>query len=371
MVRRSGPGRPVLLPQPERAILCLTGHMTPITRYRATGADLPFGDPTRAHRGVSMEGYFWRITDPATGRVLIALCGANRSAMGAWSTIGLAAWPSGFIRTTATDGSWTDSERLGVRGGQGVFEGSARRLRVDLGPDARVDLRIDDAHPWPHRGFGGSSVFQTIPGLNQYWHPWLLGGRATGTATLGDETWELNGAQVYGEKNWGREGFPDSWWWGQAQGFGNPGACVAFAGGLVTAGPMNVEVTALVVRLPDGRVLRLGNPVISPVRTRTSDEEWHLNGRGYGWDVEVTASAPRDDAFVLPVPLPSRHRNVPGDLEHLAGELSVTVRRFGRHVWSDRTTLAALEHGGLERAADELRRRGLDPTRVDAPPHRG
>lgn len=344
--------------------------MTPITRYRATGADLPFGDPTRAHRGVSMEGYFWRITDPDSGRVLIALCGANRSPLGAWSTIGLAAWPNGFIRTTAVDGSWTDPDRLGVRGGRGAFEGTTRRLQVDLGPDARLDLTIDDPAPWPHRAVGGSSIFQTIPGLNQYWHPWLLGGRASGTATLGDETWEFDGAQVYGEKNWGREGFPDSWWWGQAQGFDEPGACVAFAGGLVTAGPMTVEVTALVVRLPDGHVLRLGNPAVSPVRTRTSDEHWHLTGRGYGWDVEVTATAPRDDAFVLPVPLPSQHRNVPGDLEHLAGDLSVTVRRFGRHVWSGRTALAALEHGGLERAAEELRRRGLDPAQVDAPPHR-
>ena len=47
-------------------------------RYRSTGADPLFGDPRRAHRGVSMEGYFWRIADPETGRVVIALCGANK-----------------------------------------------------------------------------------------------------------------------------------------------------------------------------------------------------------------------------------------------------------------------------------------------------
>lgn len=39
-------------------------------RYRSTGSDPLFGDPRRAHRGVSMEGYFWRITDPETGRVI-------------------------------------------------------------------------------------------------------------------------------------------------------------------------------------------------------------------------------------------------------------------------------------------------------------
>lgn len=315
-----------------------------------------------------MEGYFWRVTDPVTGRVVIALCGANQGPRGAWATVGLAAWPTGFIRTDALHRSWTDPGALGVRGGGLTFAGDAGRLRVDLGPDARVDLRVDGRHTWPHRVLGGSSVFQMVPGLNQYWHPWLLGGEASGTVTVGGDTWEFDRAQVYAEKNWGREGFPDAWWWGQAQGFDEPGACVAFAGGIITAGPLRTEVTGLVVRLPDGRVVRLGDPIVSPVRARTSDERWHLAGRGYGWRIEVDATAPLDQAFVLPVPLPSEHRNVPGDLEHLVGDLTVRVHRFGRRVWTGHTTLAALEHGGLERAREELRRRGLDETLPSASP---
>ena len=344
-------------------------------RYRSTGADPLFGDPRRAHRGVSMEGYFWRITDPETGRVVIALCGANKGPDGTWSTIGLASWPNGFVRTEALDGSWTDPDGLGVRGGfseagdgRPAFEGNDRELHVDLGEDARLDVTFHELAPWPHKIAGGSSVFQTIPALNQYWHPWLPGGRASGTATIDGETWEFDGAQVYSEKNWGREGFPVSWWWGQAQGFDEPGASLAFAGGLVTSGPMKVEVTALVVMLPDGRVIRLGDPVVSPVTTTTADEEWRLSGRGFGWRIEVEASAPLDQAFVLPVPLPSEHRNTPGDLEHLVGDLKVTVSRFGQHVWTGTTSLAALEHGGLDRARAELRRRGLDDTLTHAPP---
>lgn len=173
---------------------------------------------------------------------------------------------------------------------------------------------------------------------------------------------------MYGEKNWGREGFPESWWWGQAQGFEEPEASVAFAGGLVTSGPMSMEVTALVMRLPNAQVVRLGNPVVSPVHASTSDEQWKLSGRGFGWRIEMTASAPLDAAFVLPVPLPSQHRNVAGDLEHLAGDLTVRVHRFGRHIWTGHTSLAALEHGGLARAQAELLRRGLDPSLPSAPP---
>lgn len=162
--------------------------------YRGTGADLPFGRPERAHRGVSMEGYFWRITDPGTGRVVIALCGANNGPTGAWATLGLAAWPTGFLRIDAQVGAWTSTDGLGVRGGA------------------------------------------------------------------------------------------------------------------------------------------------------------------------------RGPAFVLPVPLPSEHRNVAGDLEHLVGDLTVTVSRFGHHVWSGSTAPAALEHGGFDRAQHELIRRGLDPTLTAATP---
>ncbi|MFD2393343.1 hypothetical protein ACFSSF_05200 [Dietzia aerolata] len=57
--------------------------------YRSTGADLPFGDPLRAH-GVAMEGYFLRLTDRERGRVVIALIGVNRGPEGHWATLGLA-----------------------------------------------------------------------------------------------------------------------------------------------------------------------------------------------------------------------------------------------------------------------------------------
>ncbi len=46
--------------------------MSLYSRYRATGADLPFGDPLTAH-DVAMEGYFWRFTDPASGLTYVAV----------------------------------------------------------------------------------------------------------------------------------------------------------------------------------------------------------------------------------------------------------------------------------------------------------
>ena len=365
--------------------------------YRSTGADLPFGDPLRAH-GVAMEGYFLRLTDRECGRVVIALIGVNRGPEGHWATLGLASdevtmpleaggsrrpgdgpavsSSSNFssLRLAAAPHGWAHPHRVGARSAD-RFEYRADGIRVDMGDGARLHVDITDPVPWPHdtvthRAVGGSSIFQSVPRLNQYWHPWLLGGHAHGWAELDGQRWEFDGAEVYGEKNWGAEGFPDSWWWGQAQAFGEPDTCVAFAGGQIHSGPLRTEVTAVVVRLPGGRVFRLGNPVVSPVRADVGDDEWRLRGRGYGWDVRILGRSPLERAHVLPVPLPSQGRNSAGAIEHLAGELEIEVRRHGRLVWSDRSHLAALEHGGLARAEAELRRRGVPEGETGAPPTR-
>ncbi len=335
--------------------------------YRASGADLPFGDLLPAH-GVAMEGYFWRFTDAERGRVVIALIGVNRDGRGdTWSTLGLGGHPNAFLRAIAHEEPATaDPAQLGARAGD-AFHGTADTVNVNLDAGARLDVRITDAVPWPRRSLGGSSIFQAVPALNQYWHPWLLGGRAHGTVTMDDETWTLDGASVYAEKNWGKGGFPEAWWWGQAQGFADPSACVAFAGGVITAGPLRTEVTAVVVRLPDGRVLRLGDPIVSPVSADVVDDTWTLRGRGFGWTVEIDGQAPLSAAHVLPVPLPLERRNVAGALEHLGGHITVTVKRRGAVVWSGESSLAALEHGGIDRAAAEATRRGARGAAAVAP----
>jgi hypothetical protein len=336
--------------------------------YRASGADFLYGDPLPAH-GVAMEGYFWRFTDPRSGRVVIALNGINRGPRGHWATLGLAAHPNRFLRTVAHPEGHASATGLGASAGT-AFDGTADTLRVDLGDDARVDVRIIDAVRWPRRVVGGSSVFQAVPGLNQYWHPWLLGGAAHGRVVVGQDVWELDGWQVYGEKNWGKGGFPESWWWGQAQGFSEPSACVAFAGGDVHAGPLRTRVTGLVVLLPDGTLVRLGDPVVSPVTAEVTDESWVLRGRSAQWRIDVEGSGSLDTAHVLPVPLPAEERNVPGAIEHLGAQLRISVRRRGRLVWEDESTLAALEHGGIDRARAEVERRGGRPDDVEAPPSR-
>jgi hypothetical protein len=325
------------------------GMMPPVlARYRATGADPPFGDPARAHAGVAMEGYFWRFTHAASGRVIVALCGVNRAHDGPWATVALAAHPGGILHEAAVAPALADPDDLGARAGDGgaVFLGDRRTVRVDLGAEARLHATLEEVHGWPYRAFGPLGVAHAIPGLSQYWHPYVLGGRARGHAVLGGEEIDLDGFEVYAEKNWGRAGFPAWWWWGQAHGFARPDVCMAFAGGEVRLGPLGLTATALVVRLGE-TIVRLRHPLVSPVRADVGIEHWHLDGRGWGWEVEVRAHAPQEAAHVLPVPLPSQRRNVPGAREHLAGQLELRVRRRGREVFAGTSALAGLEHGSL------------------------
>ncbi|HTN25300.1 MAG TPA: tocopherol cyclase family protein [Solirubrobacteraceae bacterium] len=318
-----------------------------LTSYRRTGADLPFMDP-RGYHGVAMEGYFWRITHVPSGVVLVVLAGVNRDAEGrTWGTVGLAGHPGGFSRSAAV------AEAAGERRGIGVWAGEdghtslragARALAVDLGADACLDVRFDEPVGWPWGPFGGIGAAQSIPGLSQYWHPHLLGGRVSGRARLGEREIDLDGATVYAEKNWGRGGFPPAWWWGQAQGFARDDVCVAFAGGRAGLGRAQVLSTALVVRVGD-EVVRAVRP-LHPMRVEVGGGAWRLRARTARHTIELEGRSNGTPPHALPIPLAAQRRNLAGAAaQYLASEVQIVVRRGRRTLFSGASALGGLERG--------------------------
>jgi hypothetical protein len=315
-----------------------------LRQLRAMGADLPFADLRRAH-GVAMEGYFWRLSDPRSGVVVVALCGLCRAADGAWATVALAAHPGGFLRWAKVPVASGDTDRFAVRAGDKAFVAGPAELTVDLGPDAWLHVRFSDRRDWPRRrALGGCGPAHLIPGLGQYWHPHLLAATVHGEAVLGPDAFTLDGAQAYAEKNWGAGGFPPRWWWGQAQAFDRPDVCVAFAGGDLRIGPVTVPATGLVVAIGD-EVIRLGNPALAPARTAAADGHWAIRARGPRFSVALDATAIPGEAHALPVPLPAARHNVPAAHQHLAGRLALVLRRRGRVIYAGESTLAGLEVG--------------------------
>ena len=312
--------------------------------YRRTGADVPFGDPLPSH-GTEMEGWFWRVSDEASGRVLIALCSVNRNAGGDWSTTAVGVHPGRVVRSAALAGARAEHSPFRVSAGDdaGSFTVGTDRVRFELG-DLTLNMEFADRVRWP-KAFGGGGVFSAIPFLNQYWHPYYLGGRASGTVQYtgedGAQSWTFENAKLYAERNWGA-GFPLRWWWGQAHDFGGDDVCVAFSGGLLSLGPIARDVNGIVVRIGT-RVIRMTPPVL--VRSRVGDDQWFLRGRSPRYEIEIEGDGRHLPPHVLPVPLPAERRNIDTDFEHLAGRLRCTVRESGRLIFDGTSEMAALEVG--------------------------
>jgi hypothetical protein len=308
--------------------------------YRRAGADPPLGDP-RGHHGVPMEGYFWRLSDAASGTVVVAFTGVSRDASGAlWATLGLAAQPGDVVRTDVAEHAEADPDRLGVRVGSRL-RADEHGLDVDLGPGARLRVRFGDRVPWPRRALGGVGLGHVVPGLGQYWHPHMLDAAVTGEAELGDRRIDLDGARAYAEKNWTpyRHGFPSEWWWGQAHGFADADACVAFAGGRL----LGASAGAVVVRIGAELIHAVSPPV--PLRMRLGDGTWRLRARA-GRDLVALEGSAGGAPFRLPVPVPHERRAAPGvSAMHLTGDVHVRVHRGGRVRWEGTSRIAGLERG--------------------------
>jgi hypothetical protein len=304
-----------------------------VSGYRALGADPPWADPRRAH-GVVMEGYYWRLWDPVTGRCIVALCGVCRDRAGApWAVVALAAHPGGLVAWTNAGRAWADPEALGAAAWDGeepVLRGSERRIAAALG-ECRLEAALEERAALRRRGIG---VAHAVPGLPQYWQPVVLSARVRGEAVLGGETVSLDGWEAYVEKNWGRD-FPGVWWWGQA-GFGD-GAMAAFAGGRIAG----VGATALVVRA-GGETLRFVAPG-ALVRAYAGGGAWSVSARSPRWSVTIEGAG--GEPHILPVPVAAERRSVMRSEHHLAGAMRVVVRRGRRVVVRASSDLAGLELG--------------------------
>ena len=309
--------------------------MSLLAAYRRTGADPPWGDAGAAH-GVGMEGYYWRIVDPAGGRVVVALCGTCRTGPRRWSVVALALHPGGHLWERVVEHHATDPLAFGVRAAD-VLDGSEQRLVVTPAPGVALDVSLRVRPGTPHRALGPGHL---APWLPQYWQPQAMVADVSGTLQVEGETLRLDGAQAYLEKNWGR-GFAGAWWWGQA--FLEPDAGVSFAGGPVAG----VGVSAVALRL-GGRSVALASPV-SLVRVRVGSDgatdTWSLRARSPRWDVTLEGAAPSGAAHVLPVPEVLTGEVHPRSRQHLAGRLALTVSHRGRREYAGESALAGLEHG--------------------------
>ncbi|MEP6953241.1 MAG: tocopherol cyclase family protein [Solirubrobacteraceae bacterium] len=309
-----------------------------LSAYRAAGATLPFGDP-RGYHGAGMEGHYWRFTHAASRRVVIVILAISRDRDGAaWSMVSLATHPEGRVVSATVPKAAAAARGLSVRAGD-VLAATARGLDVRL-DGAELHVAFEQPQLWPRRTFGALGLAGAVPGLSQYWHPWLLGGRARGVLALDGREHLLDGATAYAEKNWGAGGMPPAWWWGQADAFGDGDACVAFAGGHAGMGRLRVPAGAVVARVGD--VVRTVARPPQALRIDVGAAGWRLRGGGIEIDGEAGGAQP----LLLPVPVPRERRRIDARAPQLlAGTLRLRVTRGRRLIFAGESPLAGLEQG--------------------------
>ncbi len=173
--------------------------------YRRTGADIPFGDPSPSH-GREMEGWFWRLTDPATGRVVVALCSVNQNPDGNWATVAVALHPGGIVHSAALDYAETQLSRFTVDAGiesGGRMSARPDGLHIDL-DDVHVNLRFTDPFTWPkvarrRRHRFRRSRSSTSTGIPTFWAE-----VQAAQSNSKDTVWTFDDAQLYAGTELGR-----------------------------------------------------------------------------------------------------------------------------------------------------------------------
>ena len=190
-----------------------------LAAYRASGADLPFGHPRRAH------GTRWRATTGASPTRRAGRCSSPCAASAATARAAAGGrWPSPITRRGRSP------PRRPTRRGPTPRASAPRPAPCCAATRGACTSTSAPRRAWtpscttspPGRTAPGaaSELGHVVPGLSQYWLPWCLGARVTGRARIGGREVPLDGAVAYAEKNWGH-GFPPDWWWGQAHGFGD------------------------------------------------------------------------------------------------------------------------------------------------------
>jgi tocopherol cyclase len=303
--------------------------------YRERGADLPFGDPGRDH-GALLEGYYWRIVAGET--VLVVLCGVSRGADARSGLVALASHPGMHVRYATAAPATLSRTGFGVRAGE-VLDGSLDRLRLRLGDEDWLELRLSARLTWPRRLFGALGAAHVVPGLAQYWHPVLLDGAASGEGCVAGRPLRLDDATVYAEKNWG-PGFAGRWWWGQASAFPEEGLGVAFAGGAL---PRLGVAPSAVVLWRGGQVHRFAPPVAHS-RVALGEGHWRLQTSSPRYRLEIDAQA-TSPGHALPVPEPGGAHVEMRSEQVLAGRLALRLSRGGRTLIDSVSPLAGLEQG--------------------------
>ena len=334
---------------------CTADYEDPYESYVSPDLDWPTLDPNRYHwDGISnpyYEGWYYRVTEPLTGRSYFFIYGVQNPGTRGETRSG------GFVYVQRDDGQraflitdlndfWASKAECNILVGNA--KATEDRITGTIATDngkISWDLSLSGDVEWTDT----MGILTNIPGIAVNWHVDSLIGQATGTVHWEEETTIFESAPAYQDHNWG-DVFPSSWLWLQALRFTDPNEGLALAGGPIALGPL-VSSAMMIIYYADGKRYEYRTQDINTLFQVDVDADLaRVNVTATkGIDRLIIRADARPETF-YPVYVPTYDGMVNGALESFHGFVIVDVMKKQDGAWRlikrSASATATVELGG-------------------------
>lgn len=268
--------------------------------------------------------------------------------------------PSGSIQLETPDVSTfrADSHEFAIRNyfteSNDFYRLTASRAsgRISSGKSDKVksvEFDFDIAAQIGWGGGNGARQYSTAgwlaasPAFEPHYQVMISKGTSMGSVKVqtetGEDNYNLDGASVYLEKNWGGS-FPFKWWWIQANTFSSDLTVTSTAARRSVPLLKAEEELGLIGLHWNGDFLPFPN-----VEWKVKWGMWQIAGQYNNYAVQLTGTCDSGGGFPVDCPTPTGMK--PSARETFAGRLRVQLFHKGEMILDDSTDKACLEIGGL------------------------
>ena len=261
-----------------------------------------------------------------------------------WGMATLAAHPGGFARTAVEPARRSPTRTRSASRSAARCAATRSGVHVDLGPDARLDVALDDVVRWPRRALGALGAAHARARASRSTGSRSCSARRVRGRARSAASGSTSTARSPTRRRTGRAPSPTTGGGATPRRSASRDVMAAFAGGRVRLAGAPVAPTAVVVRL-GGELLALAPP-LARTRVAAGAAGWRLRTRGAG-------GVARGDRGRAGRGAARARRARAGRAAHASrartstsrGGSTLTVRRGGRLRYRGESALAGLEHG--------------------------
>jgi len=326
--------------------------------------DWPSSDPGRYHwdgyQDPYFEGWYFKINLPDPDESFFIIYGVVNPGY-----LGKAQRYSFLYLMKGSTG-----EQIFERYGLDQFNASKHELEIQIGDNsatlynlqgfasedgstANWNINIEMDSSWAN----SMGSLTNVPYLPVNWNVFILNGKTKGSLIWNGKQFNLEGATIYGDHNWGPQ-FPSAWAFICANRFSNPKSALAAAGGPNSfLGTASVNAFMLVIDHGDDRYEFRMQDLNTSFTMNATPEFGTITLSAVQGDIKVDVLAEAPVSTFYDVLGPSGTQGMEFLAKHsLVGQIRYTIYKMIQNQWEvlgyDSSSSAAVEFGGSLRSGE-------------------